>query len=303
MQNEPSPLFKQGISARVKLIVFVVVAFVLMFGDVRFKVLGNVRAAISTVLYPFQRVAFIPSDFVDAVEELFRTGDDMKEEIDVLHKKALQDAPVIQKTALLEQENAQLRELLGLKRQMSVPTLAGEILYDVHSHFINKIVINRGAGDGVAVGQAVIDEGGVIGQVSNVWPSTSEVTLLTDRSQAIPVMNTRTGERTVAFGGGQSGFLELRFVSATADIQEGDRLITSGIDGVYPAGTAVAVISKIIPASSDVEGRILCTPLGGINRQKHVLVMLTDIDAYPAKPPMEPKKKKGELPQKQGGAS
>ncbi|MBS7328071.1 MAG: hypothetical protein KIG68_04875 [Oxalobacter sp.] len=86
-------------------------------------------------------------------------------------------------------------------------------------------------------------------------------------------------------------------------MQEGDRLVTSGIDGVYPSGTAVAVISKIIPASTEVEGRVLCTPLGGINRQKHVLVMLTDIDAYPARPPMEQKKKKGELPQKQEGAS
>lgn len=304
MQNEPSPLFKQGISARVKLIVFVVAAFVLMFGDVRFKVLGNVRAALSTILYPFQQVVVIPSTgFSEALEELFRTGDDMQEEIDALHKKALQDAPVIQKTALLEQENAQLRELLGLKRQMPIPTLAGEILYDVHSHFINKIVINRGSSDGVAIGQAVIDENGVVGQVSNVWLATSEVTLLTDRSQAIPVMNARTGERTVAFGGGQSGYLELRFVTAATDIQEGDRLVTSGIDGVYPAGAAVAVISKIIPASTEVEGRVLCIPSGGINRQKHVLVMLTDIDAYPARPPMEQKKKKGELPQKQEEAS
>lgn len=303
MQNEPSPLFKQGISARVRLIVFVVLAFVLMLGDARFKVLGNIRGAINTILYPFQRAAIIPADFAVAIEDLFRTGDDLQGEIDALHEKALQDAPVLQKTALLEQENAQLRELLGLKRRMPVPTLAGEILYDVHSHFINKIVINRGSSDGVAIGQAVIDEGGVVGQVSNVWLATSEVTLLTDRSQAIPVMNTRTGERTVAFGGGQSGFLELRFVSATADIQEGDRLTTSGIDGVYPAGTAVAVISKIIPASSDVDGRVLCTPLGGINRQKHVLVMLTDIDAYPEKPPMDTKKKKGELPQKQEGGA
>ncbi len=303
MQNEPSPLFKQGISARVRLIVFVVIAFVLMLGDARFKVLGNVRSVINTVLYPFQRVAIIPADFLDAVEDLFRTGDDMQEEIDALHEKVLHDAPVLQKTALLEQENAQLRELLGLKRRTTVPTLAGEILYDIHSHFINKIVVNRGSSDGVAVGQAVIDENGVVGQVSNVWLATSEVTLLTDRSQAIPVINTRTGERTVAFGDGQSGLLELRFVSATTDIQEGDKLTTSGIDGVYPAGTAVAVISKIIPASSEVEGKVLCTPLGSINHQKHVLIMLTDIDAYPARPPMETKKKKGELSQKQEGGA
>lgn len=303
MQNEPSPLFKQGISAKVKLVVFVVLAFILMLGDVRFKVLGNIRAVINTFLYPFQQVAVIPSGFVDTVEELFRTGDDMQEEIEVLHKKVLQDAPVIQKVTLLEQENAQLRELLGLKRRMPVPTMVSEILYDVHNHFINKIVINRGSSDGVAIGQAVIDEGGVIGQVSNVWLVTSEITLLTDRSQAIPVMNTRTGERTVAFGRGQSGFLELRFVSAVSDIQEGDRLVTSGIDGVYPAGTAVAVISKIIPASSEGNDQILCTPLGGINRHKHVLVMLTDIDAYPARPPLETKRKKGELSQKQEGGS
>ena len=221
MQNEPSPLFKQGISARVRLVVFVVLAFVLMLGDARFKVLGSVRAVISTILYPFQQVVVIPSTgFSEALEELFRTGDDMQEEIDALHEKALQDAPVLQKSALLEKENEQLRDLLGLKRRMPIPTLAGEILYDVHSHFINKIVINRGSSDGVAIGQAVIDENGVVGQVSNVWLATSEVTLLTDRSQAIPVMNTRTGERTVAFGGGQSGYLELRFVRSEEHTSE-----------------------------------------------------------------------------------
>ena len=299
MQNEPSPLFKQGISARVKLIVFVVAAFILMLCDARFKVLGNVRTVINTVLYPFQQVAILPADFVDSVQELFRTGDDLQGEIDQLRKKALDDAPVIQKSAQLEQENAQLRELLGLKRRMSLQTLGAEILYYVHSHFISKIVINRGSSDGVLVGQAVIDENGVIGQVSNVWLATSEVTLLTDRSQAIPVLNTRTGERTVATGEGNSGYLRLRFVPATADIQEGDRLVTSGIDGVYPAGTAVAVISKVIPATTEVEGKVLCTPLGGVDRGKHVLVMLTDTSDYPEKPPMEQKRKKGELPQQQ----
>ncbi len=303
MQNEPSPLFKQGISARVKLIVFVVVAFILMLCDARFKVLGNVRMAINTVLYPFQQVAILPADFVDSVQELFRTGDDLQGEIDQLRKKALDDAPTIQKSAQLEQENAQLRELLGLKRRMPVQTVGAEILYDVHSHFISKIVINRGSGDGVLVGQAVIDENGVIGQVSNVWLATSEVTLLTDRSQAIPVLNARTGERTVATGEGNSGYLRLRFVPATADIQEGDRLVTSGIDGVYPAGTAVAVISKVIPASAEVEGKVLCTPLGGVDRGKHVLVMLTDTSDYPEKPPMEVKRKKGELPQPQPQAN
>ncbi len=303
MQNEPSPLFKRGISARAKLIVLVVVAFVLMLGDAHFKVLGSARTAINTVLYPFQRIAVIPSDFIEAVEELFRTGDDMQEEIESLHEKVLQDAPVIQKAALLERENAQLRELLGLKRQIPVPTLASEILYDVHNYFTNKIVINKGSSDGVAIGQAVIDEGGVIGQVSNVWLTASEVTLLTDKSQAIPVMNVRTGERMAAFGDGQSGFLELRFVPATADVQEGDRLVTSGIDGIYPAGTAVAVVSKVIPASSEVNGKIICMPLGGVNRQRHVLVMLTDMDAYPAKPPMEPGKKEGKQSHGQEDAS
>mgnify|MGYP004610721351 FL=1 len=299
MQNGSSPLFKQGMSAKVKLIIFAVMACALLLGDIRWEVLGHVRAVISTVLYPFQSIAVAPADFTDSIKDLLRTGDDMQEEIDALHAKALQDAPTLQKALLLEQENAQLRELIGLKKRMNIPTLAGEILYEVHNNFTNKVVINRGASDDVKVGQAVIDESGVIGQVSHVWLSTSEVTLLTDRSQAIPVLNTRTGERILAFGDGDSGYLELRFLTAMSDIQEGDRFITSGIDGVYPAGMDVAVVSSIIAATDQEDRRVLCAPLGGVNRQKYVLILLTDIDDYPARPPVDSKKTKGEVQKKQ----
>ena len=88
----------------------------------------------------------------------------------------------------------------------------------------------------------------------------------------------------------------MRYSNATAVVEEGDQLITSGIDGVYPAGVSVAVVTEIVRPDGDVPGKILCTPKGGVNQNKHVLIMLTDIDSYPARPPMDTKRKKGELP-------
>ncbi len=303
MQNEQSPLFKQGMPTLVKLIIFVVLALILLVGDARFKVLSGVRTAVGMLIYPFQRIAIIPSDLFDSTSEQFRSGDDMLAEIDELKAQLTELAPEVQRNALLEKENAQLRSLLALKTNSRVPVLAGEILYDIHNNFTNRIVVNRGSDDGVLQGQAVIDENGVVGQISRVWKTSSEVTLLTDRDQAIPVLNSRTGDRSVLYGGGQSGYLEMPYSNGFSSMEEGDLLITSGIDGVYPSGVAVAVIAEIIRPDGEEPGRIICQPKGGVNQNRHVLITLTDIDSYPPEPPMETKRKKGELPQPQGGES
>jgi rod shape-determining protein MreC len=138
------------------------------------------------------------------------------------------------------------------------------------------VVLDRGASNGVKLGLPVIDNAGVVGQVTRVFPFTSEVTLLTDKEQAIPVQVLRTGLRSVAYGRGQSGMLDLRFVAPNADIQVGDVLVTSGLDGIYPAGLAVAKVAQVENVAQGAFGRVVCQPLAGIDRHRQLLVVMSD---------------------------
>ena len=157
-----------------------------------------------------------------------------------------------------------------------------------------RIVIDKGMTEGIALGSPVIDESGVLGQVTRVYPLVSEVTLLTDRDQSIPVMNARTGQRNIAFGnpGFADGSLELRFVPPGADVEVGDLLVTSGIDGIYPSGLHVATISRIDRRTDAAFARIHANPL--TNKEgRHLLVLqqAKELPPPPAEPP--PKRVRG----------
>ncbi len=281
MQYTPPPLFKQGAPARVRVALYILAAIVLLMVDSRLHALVQVRQAIGFVLYPFQKVASVPRDVVDNVSEYFTSVSSLKEEIDVLRSRELENAQALQQSVQLESENAHLRKLLKLNERVRVKSVPAEILYDARTSYERKVVLNRGTKDDVVAGQPVIDENGVVGQVTRVFISTSEVTLLTDKDQAIPVQSVRTGIRSIAYGRG-SGYLELRFMEANADIQPGDVLVTSGIDGLYPAGLAVGEVLD----SSDKTSGTLCLPLAGLNRNRQVLVLLTDTNIEP-RPPEE----------------
>jgi rod shape-determining protein MreC len=209
----------------------------------------------------------------------------------------LANAQHLQQRQLLAAENAHLRGLLAAAERVPVKSLMAEILYDTRDPFTRKIVLNRGAQSGVKAGQPVIDEVGVVGQVTRVFPLTAEVTLLTDKAQAIPVQVVRSGVRSVAYGRGQSNALDLRFMPANADIRPGDMLVTSGIDGVYPAGLAVASVVQVESQSSDAFARIVCLPLAGVDRNGQLLVLLAEPRLAPP-PEIEPPKEKGKLSKK-----
>jgi rod shape-determining protein MreC len=164
-----------------------------------------------------------------------------------------------------------------------------EVLYVGRDPYSHKVFIGKGATQGVLPGSPVADELGLIGQVTRVHPLVSEVTLLTDRDHAVPVQVVRNGLRAVAFGGGASGMLELRFMSAVSDIQNGDRLVTSGIDGTYPAGLPVANVVRIERDAEETFARALCRPVAGIDRGRYVLVIANE-SARPALP--EPAKER-----------
>ena len=146
-------------------------------------------------------------------------------------------------------------------------------MYDAADPYTRKVVIDIGLANAVALGSPVLDEQGVVGQVTRVYAGLSEVTLISDRDQAIPVLNTRTGIRGIAFGDAASGNLELRFVAANADVQVGDLLTTSGVDGVYPPGLSVAKVDKVERRADSAFARIICLPSAGVAGTQHVLVL------------------------------
>jgi rod shape-determining protein MreC len=147
-----------------------------------------------------------------------------------------------------------------------------EILYAARDPFTRRVIVDRGGQAGVEAGQPVIDELGVLGQVTRAYPLTSEVTLLTDKDQAIPVEVQRSGLRAVLAGAG-AGAMELRFLATNADVQPGDILVTSGLDGVYLPGLPVARVAKIDRDNSFSFARIACEPIAGVERHGQVLIL------------------------------
>jgi rod shape-determining protein MreC len=281
MEYSPPPLFKQGASARAKVVFFALIAIALLVADSRLRTLAMIRQVVGTVLYPLQIVALMPRDAAYGIANYFTSLSSLEKENNSLKRQHTANAQMLQQAQQLVAENAQLRKLLGTSQVLPVSSLMSEIMYDTRDAFTRKIVLNRGAKHGVAAGQPVIDDVGVVGQVTRVFPFTSEVTLLTDKDQAIPVQVVRSGLRSIAYGRGQSGVLDLRFVAANADIQKGDLLVTSGIDGIYPPGLAVAKVVQVEHKSNDAFARIVCQPSAGIDRNRQVLILLADMNIAP----------------------
>jgi rod shape-determining protein MreC len=274
MEYSPPPLFKQGAPARVKVTVFALISIALLMIDSRLHSLQVVRQVAGTLLYPFQLVAMMPRDAIGRMNDYFTSQASLQKEVRDLKSAQVATALSLQQSRLFQSENVQLRRLMEAREHLPVKSLMSEILYDARDPSTRKIVLDRGIQHGVATGLPVIDSVGVVGQVTRVFPFTSEVTLLTDKEQAIPVQVLRNGLRSVAYGRGQSGLLDLRFMATDADIQVGDILITSGLDGVYPAGLAVAKVVQVESNAAGAFGHVVCQPLAGIDRNRQLLILM-----------------------------
>ncbi len=273
MEYSPPPLFKQGASARFKVMIFSLFSFALLLADSHLRSLALIRQAMATALYPVQMAALAPRDTILGAGSYFSSLSVLQKEIDSLKQERIKNAENLQQWQQLSTENTHLRQLLEARGRLSVKSITSEILYDARDVFTRKIVLDRGSNSGVALGRPVIDAVGVVGQVTRVFPFTSEVTLLTDKDQAIPVQVVRSGLRTIAYGRGQSGLLDLRFLAANADIKPGDILATSGIDGIYPPGLMVAKVTQVESNAAGAFGRIMCQTLAGIDNHRQLLIL------------------------------
>jgi rod shape-determining protein MreC len=283
MEHTPPPFFKRGPAPLVRLFFFASLSLALLVLDARFRYAEGLRSTLALAAYPLQRAATAPIDLLGAVGSYFSTQAQLFEENAALRAKNLALAQAAQRYETAEFESAQLRRLIGAAEKLPVKATPAEILYAGRDPYSHKVFINLGDQQGVKPGSPVADEAGVVGQVTRVHPLVSEVTLISDQDHAIPIQVVRNGLRAIAFGGGPSGMLELRFTAGNAEIQNGDRLVTSGIDGTYPAGLPVATVVRIERDAENSFARVICRPAAGVDRGRYVLV-LTDETARPARP-------------------
>lgn len=283
MEHIPPPFFRRGPAPLVRLFFFASLSLALLVLDARFRYVEGLRSALALVAYPLQRGATGPIDFLNAVGSYFSSQAQLVEDNAALRARALALAQDAQRYEAAEAEAAQLRRLIGAAEKLAVKSTPAELLYASRDPYSHKVFINVGAQHGVRPGSPVADELGLVGQVTRVHPLLSEVTLITDQDQATPVQVTRSGLRTVAFGSGPSGMLELRLMASNAEIQNGDHLVTSGIDGTYPAGLPVATVVRIEGDAELSFTRVVCRPAAGVDRGRYVLV-LSDPTQRPPRP-------------------
>jgi len=284
LDRNPPPFFRQGLPALSRLVLFGLLSVLLMSADHRLGLSQPIRSAISVVLASVQWLVLLPQRAGSALQDYFTGVDEARDAALQYQTRTIAQAQRLQQAEQLLQENRHLRELLELRKEVAGPSRAVQVLYetaDPHSH---SIVIDKGALSGITPGSAVIDVAGVVGQVTRVYPLSSEVTLLTDRDQSIPVLNARTGQRYIATGDPVTlgGSLELRFVPAGADLQPDDLLTTSGIDGVYPPGLQVGRVRQIDRRIDTAFARIHATPMAQA-RGRHMLV-LPPVSDWPERP-------------------
>jgi len=287
LDRTPPPFFKQGPSALSKLMVCSALALFLMVADARFKITQPLRAAVATVLFPIQWVALRPVLAARSAGDYFEALTSAQSREQAARRRLAEQSLRANQTEQLALENQQLRKLLQLRERITSPAQAAEVLYEAADPYTRKVIIDKGLTQGVEPGSPVIDEVGVLGQVTRVHPLISEVTLVTDRDQAVPVLNTRTGVRGIAYGDPHGAGLELRYMAANADVQAGDLLTTSGVDGVYPAGIPVAKVEKVEKRADSAFARIVCRPQGLVEGARHVMVVKPVSVQIPARPAPE----------------
>lgn len=262
---------------------FVFLSIALLVVDSKVGWLQTARQGMATVLFPIQRVLLVPRGSIETVNDYVSEVTRLRRENDELRRVEISNSKLILQAEALTNENNQLRRLLGARDRAAVRSVIGEVLYEARDPFSKKLVLDKGLQQGVAVGQPVIDATGVVGQITRVFPLSSEMTALTDRGMTVPVQNTRTQQRAVAYGLAGAGLLELRFLPLNADVRDGDALVTSGLDGLYPAGLPVGRINKVSRDSGGFS-KADVVPAGGVDRTNLLLVLLVEAN-LPAPPP------------------
>lgn len=313
LEPQESPaFFVRGPSPFSRMMFFCALSIVLMAVDSRLNYLAQFRQTFIAALHPLEMVANAPSEWGLNIRQYFTSHNRLLVENQQLKQQAVEHKVMLQRLATIELENAHLKTLLKGNAPLIPKAILGEILHMGRDPFSNVVVVNRGSQHSVEAGQAVVDAQGVVGQVTRVFPFSAEVTLITDKNLSIPIQVERNQLRAIAFGEGKSNTIDLPFLPTSVDIKVGDKLVTSGIDGVYPAGLAVAKVTEVRQSPDSPFAKIISTPIAGVNNHLQLLIlsMPTPVQAEPVPataaetvtttapttPPAKPKKEKPHAP-------
>lgn len=282
--------FNRGPSPAVRLVFFAVLSLLLMFIDARYRYLESARSALSVLISPIQRMATIPGILWQQADDFFITQNahqSLLAENAGLRRQHQNDAAQLLQLQALQSENQQFRKLDELPIRHEISTQLAEIIYAESNVFKRKVLIDKGSQADVQLGQVVMDDVGIVGQITRVYPWLSEVTLITEKDHAVPVQVVRNGLRTILFGSGDTSQLSLRYMPVSADIQIDDVLVTSGIDGVYPPGIPVAKVTKIERDPVYPFARVSCLPVAGVDNHRQLLI-LSGMPRLPERPEESP---------------
>lgn len=291
--TESVRFFNRGPSPATRLVFFSLLSLLLLFIDARYQYLESTRSVLSALVQPLQRLATLPAELWHAGGDFLTTQDTLVNDNEQLREQHVKDEARLQQLRMLDAENAQLRKLLDVQQRSDYRMQLAEIVYVARDVFKRKLFVDKGSVAGVQAGQIVMDDNGIIGQVTRVYPLLSEITLVTDKDHAVPVQIVRNGLRAIVFGAGDTGDLSLRYMPVNSDIQNGDVLVTSGIDGTYPPGIPVAKVSHIERDPAYPFANIVCTPIAGVNNQRFLLILSGERKLPPRPAAEQPTGKKG----------
>ena len=272
MDHQPPPFFKRGPAPLAQLSFYAALSLALIFIDSRFQTLELLRQGVSLFTHPVQQLAHAPVEYLQDTGNSFVSIKNLQDENNRLKRAQLDGLDTLLRTRHLEAENERLRKLLDVKNRQKANGRVAQILYAARDPYSRKVIVDKGQQDKIIAGQPGVDDAGIVGQVTRVFPFVSEITLVTDKDQAVPVQVVRNGLRSVVFGLG-NGQLELRFMPANADVQNGDLLVTSGLDGIFLSGFPVARVVHIERDTSYSFARIYCVPVAGVENFGEVMIL------------------------------
>ncbi len=252
---------------------YILLAIVLMFMDQRGHYVPRIRSAMELAFEPLFHVVGWPAEVLQSLDEHTRSHNDLISENQNLQQQLLTTSASVQTQAALQQENQRLRNLLEATEGRDYHFQFAEMIRVDLDPFSHKVLIDRGAGEGVTVGQAVIDGLGIIGQVEDVHLHYSTVRLISDPDHALPVQINRTGLRTVAFGSGGTDHLLMPNVPLQADVSPGDMVVTSGLGDRFPPGFPVGEVERVQRDSGVTFAVVYVRPFAALDRGREVLLI------------------------------
>ena len=279
LSHDSRPIIGRGTPLGATFLALATVSIALMVADVRYGQIERVRGWMNSAAYPLQIVIDLPFRAWDWITDSFADRNRLRgENLDLAARLRLAQLQ-LQRFAALEQENRRLREMRGRSASVAKRAIVASILNVDLDPFRHRVLLDRGASDGVFKGQAVLDAQGIFGQVWRVNARTSEVILISDAEHAIPVQSNRSGVRTIAVGTGDPNRLSLPFVTGESDIRKGDLLISTGMGGVFPPGYPVARVTRVEHNSKATFATVEARPTAALDRDSEVLLVWFDAPA------------------------